>query len=316
MIVVTGAAGFIGGHLVRELGERGVAVVGIDRRPGADVLADLTDPAAGAGDAVDLLRGAEAVFHLAGAGGVRLDGPAAEATWWRCNVEATEAVLAAVPPSTPLVVTSSSSVYGGVGPAGRPCREGDRLRPRGGYARSKVEVERRVAARRDAGGRALVARPFTVAGEGQRPDMALARWLAAARAGRPLVVHGSVARRRDVTDVRQVAAALVALAERDAVGTVNLGTGVAHTLGDMVAAVARVVGPTGVVIDATHRHDVDATLADTRRCRRLAGFVPRTDLVGLVRRQAAAAAAPAAEADTDADVGAAAGVGVGVGARA
>lgn len=290
MIVVTGAAGFIGGHLVRELRHRGHDVVGIDRRPGADVLADLTGPGAAPADAHDLLHEAEAVFHLAGAGGVRLDGPDAEATWWRGNVLATEAVLAAVPPATPLVVTSSSSVYGGTGRRGVPCREADPVRPRGGYARSKVEVERRVAARRRAGGRAVVARPFTVAGEGQRPDMALARWIAAARAGAPLRVHGSRARRRDVTDVRHVARALAELAARDVTGTVNLGTGVAHTLGDMVAAVAEVVAPTGVVVEPTHRDDVDATLADTARCRRVVGFVPTTDLRALVRRQAAAAA--------------------------
>jgi UDP-glucose 4-epimerase len=286
MIVVTGAAGFIGGHLVRELRGRGHHVVGLDRRPGTDVLADLTG--AGSPGGLDLLRDAEAVFHLAGAGGVRLDGPDAEATWWRCNVLAAEAVLSAVPLATPLVVTSSSSVYGGTAAAGRPCRESDRLRPRGGYARSKVEVERRVAARRARGGRALVVRPFTVAGEGQRPDMALSRWIAAARAGEPLRVHGSVGRRRDVTDVRQVAIALADLAARDAAGTVNVGTGVAHTLGDMVRAVAAAVGPTGVIVEPTHRDDVDATLADTRRCRRLVGFTPVTDLQALVRRQALA----------------------------
>ena len=284
MIVVTGAAGFIGGHVVAALRRRGEAVVGLDVRPGADVRADLT---AAGDDAGDLLRSADAVFHLAGAGGVRLDGPAAEATWWRANVLATEAVLAAVPPATTLVVTSSSSVYGGT--AGRASREGDRLRPRGGYARSKVEVERRVAARLAAGGHAAVARPFTVAGEGQRQDMALARWLAAARAGEPLRAHGSLERRRDVTDVHDVVSALLALADRQAAGPVNVGTGVAHTLGEMVAAVVAAVGPAPVLVEPAHRDDVDATLADTARCRRLLGFVPCTDLATLVRRQAAAA---------------------------
>jgi UDP-glucose 4-epimerase len=291
VIVVTGAAGFIGSHLVAELRRRGAHVVGVDRRPGAEVLADLADPVSAAG-ALDLVRDAEAVFHLAGAGGVRLDGPDAEAAWWRSNVETTEAVLAATPLTTPLVVASSSSVYGGT--FGRPSREGDRLRPRGGYARSKVAAECRVGLRLAAGGRAAVARPFTVAGERQRPDMALARWIAAARAGEPLAVHGALDRRRDVTDVRDVVVALAEMAERDVVGPLNVGTGVSRSLGDLVAAVVAAVGPAPVVVDGVHRHDVDATLADTRRCRRLLGFVPRTDLVELVRRQAAGTAADAA----------------------
>jgi nucleoside-diphosphate-sugar epimerase len=283
MIAVTGAAGFLGGHLVTHLREAGADVVGLDRRPGADIVADLVDDDV----ALDVVRGAEAVFHLAGAGGVRRAGRTAEATWWRDNVLATDAVLRAVPGSTLLVVTSSSSVYGGT--AGQPCREGDPLHPRGGYARSKVAVERLTRRRLTAGGHVAVARPFTVAGEHQRPDMALARWIAAAAAGEPLRVFGSPARRRDVTDVRQVVAVLHAMARREVLGPLNVGTGTSFTLGEMVDAVVEAVGPAEIVVERAHRDEVEASLADTGRCRRLLGFVPSTDLPALVRRQAAAA---------------------------
>ncbi|HLM64788.1 MAG TPA: NAD(P)-dependent oxidoreductase [Acidimicrobiales bacterium] len=287
MIAVTGAAGFIGRHLVADLRGGGDDVVGLDRRPGADIVADLV-----ADDiALDVVRSADAVFHLAGAGGVRRSGRTAEATWWRDNVLATDAVLRAVPRSTPLVVASSSSVYGGT--AGRACREGDPLRPRGGYARSKLAVERLTRRRLAAGGHVAVARPFTVAGEHQRPDMALARWIAAAAAGEPLRVFGSPARRRDVTDVRQVVAVLVAMARREVLGSLNVGTGTSFTLREMVDAVVEAVGPAEIVVERAHRDEVEASLADTGRCRRLLGFVPVTDLAALVRRQAAAAGAAA-----------------------
>jgi uncharacterized protein YbjT (DUF2867 family) len=74
--VVTGAAGFIGSHLVELLVARGERVVTVYRRPGAPaaaavwMVADLLgpDPDGSVGDA---LRGADAVFHLAARPGVR-----------------------------------------------------------------------------------------------------------------------------------------------------------------------------------------------------------------------------------------------------
>ena len=291
--VVTGAAGFIGRTLVRHLLAGGERVVGIDRAaqtpgPGLTVLtADLCDRDEWVAAA---LGAADVVFHLAGCPGVRDPRPAIDTLRHRDNVLAAAAVLAAVPAGTPVVVTSSSSVYGGAR-FGRASRERDRPRPRGGYARSKVAVERLCRQRIAAGGRTVIARPFTVAGEGQRPDMALARWIAAARSGRPLRLLGSPSRTRDVTDVQQVAHALVALAGSSAQGPVNVGTGQGHSLGRMVAAVAdalQVEVRTEVV--PADPAEVPATQADTTRLRRLIGWVLQTDLDRLVARQVAAGA--------------------------
>jgi UDP-glucose 4-epimerase len=297
MFVVTGAAGFIGGHLLQALRGQGAEVVGLDRRPGGDVhTLDHTDHAvpvdlvAELGSdarAGELLREADVVFHLAGASGVRRTGPEAQEAWWRDNVLATEALLAAVRPSATLVVTSSSSVYGG-SRDGTPSREADPLAPRGGYARSKVAMEERCRQRLAAGGHVAIARLFTVAGERQRPDMALARWIDAAVRDAPLEVYGSLERRRDITDVRDVVAALVTLAERQVTGPVNVGTGTSHSLTELVAAVDAAVGPIRLEVADSHPDDVDATLADTTRCREVLGFVPRTDLYDLVARQAKA----------------------------
>lgn len=292
--VVTGAAGFIGRMLVRELAERD-AVVAVDRLPqnpvpGVSMLtADLLDKDEAVRDA---LAGADVVFHLAGCPDVRDLRPDAGEWRYRDNVLATAAVLAAVPLRTPLLVASSSSVYGGTR-AGRPCRESNRLRPRGGYARSKALLEHVCEGRRQAGGEILVVRPFTVAGEGQRPGMALSRWIEAARCGRPLRLLGSPERSRDLTDVRQAVAALRDLAGSGAGGTVNLGTGVGHTLAEIVRAVERVLDvevTTDVV--AAHRVEVAHTLADTRLLRRMIGWAPQTDLDDLVARQAAGMLAP------------------------
>lgn len=293
--VVTGAAGFIGQALLDILVQRG-PVVAIDRRPLVpplgvrDVRADLLDHEPVVSSA---LERAEVVYHLAGCPDVRDPRPDAERHRYRDNVLATAAVLARVPLDVPLVVTSSSSVYGG-SRDGRPSAEQDRLRPRGGYARSKLLVERLCDGRLQAGGLVTVVRPFTVAGEGQRPGMALAQWITAALAGQPLRLFGDPERSRDITDVRDAVRALVDLADRRVRGVVNVGTGVGRTLRELATAVCAAVGAEPhTVLHQPHPAEVTHTLADTRRLRRLIGWVPHTDLDALITRQVASHAARA-----------------------
>jgi nucleoside-diphosphate-sugar epimerase len=229
---------------------------------------------------------ADAVVHLAASAGVRRRAVGGTDPWEQDNVVATRRLLAVVPFSTPLVVASSSSVYGGAAltPGGvRPSVESDPLRPLGGYARSKVVVEALCAARRREGAPVAVVRPFTVVGEGQRPDMALHRWIEAARAGRPLRVLGSGRRGRDLTRVEDVVEGLLRVLQRGFVGTVNLGSGSLVTLDEMVETVREEVARVPVVVEPAHPAEAVFTLADTRRCQRQLGFRPATDLAAVVR---------------------------------
>lgn len=285
--IVTGSAGFIGQVLTGLLIDSGERVIGIDRRwqpsrPGLVVLtADLLDDD-------ELVRAAledaDAVFHLAGCPGVRDAAADIAERRHRDNVLAGARVLSLMPARVPLVVASSSSVYGGAR-AGRPSRETDVVRPIGGYAESKVRLERLCADRVRQGFPTAIIRPFTVAGEGQRPDMALSIWLEAARRGRPLRVLGSLDRTRDVTDVRQAAQAMVELAGSR--GVVNVGTGRGHTLREMAAAVAEALD-TEIAFSMERATAVEPSdsLADVRRLRSLIGWSPETDLTDVVRRQA------------------------------
>ncbi|MEQ4208677.1 NAD(P)-dependent oxidoreductase [Actinopolymorpha sp. B9G3] len=313
-VVVTGSAGFVGQTTVRTLLDAGYAVVGVDRRPHpppvglnpvagrrfTSLTADLLAGDAGVREALD---SADAVVHLAGCPGVRDGGPDVAQRRHRDNVLATQVVLDAVPLRTPLVVASSSSVYGG-SVAGKPCVESDVLRPMGGYAESKRAAEQLCRRRIDAGGVVAMARMFTVAGEGQRPDMALTRWIAAARNGQALHIFGSLDRTRDITDVRDAARALVALAERHVRGPMNVGTGVGHRLRSLVDVTAEVLGvDVTTAVTPAHPDEVSDTLADVRRLRKAVGFVPVTDLRDVITRQVAASG----QTDAGTGVGTAAG---------
>jgi nucleoside-diphosphate-sugar epimerase len=294
--VVTGSAGFIGTHVVGQLTAVGADVVGLDRReppvgaPGRHHRIDLTAPESREllGDELAV---ADVVYHLAGRAGVRDRGPEVDSARRRDNGLAAVSVIGLTPPGTPLLLTSSSSVYGGARiHRGRavPSHESDPVHPRGGYARSKVLVERMCAARRARGGLVTVVRPFTVAGPGQRPDMAVSRWLHAALTGGPAHVLGSLDRRRDMTDVRQVARVLVELAAHPGLDLVNIGTGRPVRLGDVLSAVVGAVGrPVEVTVDPPSAEEPAVTCADTRRLAGALGWVPETALGELVAAQLA-----------------------------
>jgi nucleoside-diphosphate-sugar epimerase len=302
-VVITGAAGFIGRHTMARFAAGGWSVVSVDRRPLTDghpapaqhLRADLSRPLPPAVRR-ELAR-ADAVVHLAGRGGVRAVGAAAGRGWAEDNVGSAWRVLAATPRATPVVVTSSSSVYGRA--ADRPSAECDKPAPLGGYGRSKLGVEALCHRRRLDGGRVSVARPFTVIGPGQRPDMAIRTWLQAALSGGPVEIYGSRSRARDVTAVDAVAEGLWRLAHLDCDVVVNLGSGIPRRLDEMLAAVVTAVGrPVEVREVALPVAEPDLTWADTRRCAEVLGFVPRTDLAELVA-SCAAELAGSGQAPTD-----------------
>ena len=302
-VVVTGSAGFIGQHLVGLLLVRGHQVIGIDRRPRPDdgthphLVTDLSAPA---GAARAALAAADVVVHLAGCPGVRDGRPDVGRHRYRDNVAALRETLALVRADASTVVTSSSSVYGGTA-FGRASHEDDVVAPRGGYARSKVLAEAVCAQAQARGARITVVRPFTVVGEGQRADMALYRWVRAARRGAPLTVLGSLERTRDLTDVRDAVRVLADLAvlapgripsgipsgvpSGIPSGIVNLGSGQPISLRQMVSAVAEVTSTRPTVrVTAAGDEEVSDTLADTGRLVDLTGRRLVTDLLDVVNR--------------------------------
>ncbi len=301
-VLVTGAAGFLGSHLVERLLERGVEVVGADAfRPSYDPerkRANLRAPLAAPGFRLwtvelERLRAAEApavdgVFHLAAQAGVRGSWGEGFETYLRDNVLATQRLLEAYRdrPLRFFVYSSSSSVYGDA--ERRPTGEDEPPRPASPYGATKLAAEQLCALYQRAFDLPAIAlRLFTVYGPRQRPDMAFHRFFEAHREGRPLPVYGDGQQRRDFTFVDDAVEGLLAGAERGRPGGVyNLGGGASRSLAEVFSALERISGRRPALEHLPPAPgDVAETSADTTRARRELGFVPRVPFEEGVARQ-------------------------------
>ena len=225
-VYVTGASGFIGGHVVRELRAAGHDV--------GDEWIDLLDR--------ERLRQAisscEAVFHLAAL--YSYDAPVSEHE--RVNVEGTQVVveLCRELGVGRLVHTSTCGTCGPV--KGRPATEQDAppdwelAVP---YKRTKFEAERIVLAAASDGLDAVVVNPTTPVGEGDRFPTPTGRMIEGVATGR---YRGYVDSGVNVVDVRDVARGHLLAHGRGRTGERYLLGGVDLTLRELFGAIADLAG--------------------------------------------------------------------------
>ena len=292
-VLVTGAAGFIGSHLVDRLLAGGREVVGVDaftgnysRRSkernleaalGADgfrlVEGDLLTL-----DLDELVSGVDGIVHLAGEPGVRRSWGVLQSYLER-NVVSTERLLeAAWRNGVPrFVYASSSSVYGS--DPGHPVDEEHPKRPTSPYGLSKLAAEDLILLHgRERGVPGTILRYFTVYGPRQRPEMAVSRIISAGMRGRPVEVFGDGEQARDMTYVGDAVEATVATFEAPP-GVYNVGGGSRTTVNALLDAVGREIGsPVEPRYGPAAEGDVRSTWADSGRAARSLGYRPRTGL--------------------------------------
>ena len=281
-VLVTGASGFIGSHLVGVLLERGWRVVGLDAFTSdyeatfkwnaieESLQHDCFRLVKGDVRDAELLRSIFAeehisdVYHLAGKVGVResLD---AEAEYYQVNVHGTETLLQEIVFAgvNRILFTSSSSVYGRS--LSLPIKENALLAAINPYGESKLKAELLCNTFGQKHGiDARVVRLFTAYGPGARPDMGISTFVQRMEEGIPLTILGDGKAQRDFTYIADIVQGIlcVGMASK-APHAVNVGSGRTISINGLIEILSQATGITPLIeyVEA-HPFDVATTHAE------------------------------------------------------
>jgi len=302
--LVTGAAGFAGQWLCRELLHAGWEVWGTrldDALPPGALDSEASNPvrwwegdlrgATAAREAIDAAA-PDAIFHLAGIAHV----PSANADpagTLEVNVIVASRLLAHVRARRAagtldpvVVIVGSGEQYGRHDLAEMPLGESAAQQPMGVYAASKAAQEvLALEAHRAGGVRVIAVRPFNHTGPGQSPNFvvpALVRRAVALRGTSKPLVMGNTETIRDFSHVADVVRAYVALAERGVPGEAyNIASGVGTEMATLALRILALAG-----VDAklqtdpalVRPADVPALIGSAAKLRAATGWAPRHSL--------------------------------------
>ncbi len=306
-VLVTGADGFIGSHLFERLLADGAEVRALcqynsnsslgwldtidpDGLASADIrLGDIRD----AGFVRSLLDDVDTVFHLAALIAIPFSYVAPN-SFVETNVVGTLNVLeAARAHQTPRVVnTSTSEVYGT--PATTPITVDHPLQAQSPYAATKVAADQLCHAyAMSFGVNVATLRPFNTFGPRQSLRAIIPTILAQMLAGADTITLGSLAPRRDFTFVTDTVDGFVRIgtAPTEPGTVIQLGTGVAPSIAELVELCREVTGSEAVVVTDDQRirpeaSEVQHLLSDPSEALRLLGWRPTTELDDGLRRTA------------------------------
>lgn len=296
--IVTGAAGFIGSHLVEALLKQGRQVIGIDQ------FNDYYDPAlkrqnisqfehhpafkliAADIQSLDwnqLLTDVEVIYHQAAQAGVRASWGQGFRAYTERNINATQAILEAAKDAKHLkrlVFASTSSVYGDAETL--PTHESICPQPVSPYGITKLAAERLCGLYcKNFGVPFTALRYFTVYGPRQRPDMAFHKFFKAVLQDEAIPIYGDGKQTRDFTFVKDaIAANLAAATVPAAVGEIfNIGGGSRVVLTEVLDTMEKIVNRP---IRRNHIEqamgDARHTAADVSKARRILGYQPQVSL--------------------------------------
>jgi NAD dependent epimerase/dehydratase len=297
-VLVSGAGGFIGSHLVEALraaGAQVTALVHYDSRSDFSNL-ELISPETRdgirivAGNVEDpylvssVVKGQDFVFHLAALIAIPYS-YVAPLSYVRTNIEGTLNVLEACRSHrTPrLIHTSTSETYGTA--QYKPIDEKHPLQGQSPYSASKIAADKMAESYNLSYSLPVITvRPFNTYGPRQSARAVIPTIISQALS-EPVVRLGSLTPLRDLTYVLDTVSGFLALAQCDAaVGqVVNLGTGSAVSIGDLAALILRQLGMERKIVTDPERirpekSEVELLLSSPRKAEELTGWRARFSL--------------------------------------
>jgi nucleoside-diphosphate-sugar epimerase len=277
-VLVTGAAGFLGRHLVRELSGAGAEVRAVDNM----CVPPMEEPPDGLRrvSVLDLtardLDGVSCIYHLAAWKSV----PGSFSRPERCveNIRSGEQTLrlALTAGVARVIIASSCEVYG---ESELPNAEETPLAPRSAYAMAKASVDLLAAICRQSGQDIVVTRLFNTYGPGERPDAVIPAFCHDAITKGTVLIEGTGRQRRDFSYITDTVARLAELSIiDDPPGVINIGSGESHSVLALAALVAKKKPGTTISFGPGRQCEIGEFRADTTLGRKV--FSPR-DPVGL-----------------------------------
>jgi nucleoside-diphosphate-sugar epimerase len=301
--LVTGAAGFIGSHLCKNLIGDGAHIIALDAftdfysrsikesnvRPLTDhphfqlIPADILEQ-----DLSKLMEKTDVVFHLAAQPGVRTSWGSNFSIYTKNNIEATQKLLEAATKVNlkKFIYASSSSVYG-LSPE-LPMKETSPLHPYSPYGVTKLAAENLCFLyNKNYGIPCVSLRFFTVYGPGQRPDMAFHKFFTSILKGEEITVYGDGQQTRDFTFIDDIIWANMSSIENGRAGeTYNLGGGNRVKLKDIIPILEEICQkPVKIRYGQGQKGDVRHTFADIQKAKNDLKYSPKSPLVQGLKSQ-------------------------------
>ena len=298
-VLVTGAGGFIGSHLVELLASLGSKVramvhynsrndigalgyIDSDRLANVEITqGEITDP----GSVSQAVEGCDCVFHLAALIGIPYSYVAPQ-SYVATNISGTLCVLNAMRRhEVPRMVhTSTSETYGTA--LYEPIDEKHPLQGQSPYSASKVGADKLAESYYLSFGVPVATiRPFNTFGPRQSARAVIPTIITQLLAGKETIELGSLTPRRDFTFVKDTARGFVAIAESDkCLGQVtNIGNGKAITIGELADTLVSLINPSAEIVSSHDRirpenSEVMALICDSAKARELTGWQPEVSL--------------------------------------